>query len=79
MAILKMKKLRLIAVRSKKKELLRELTKLGCVEFSEVGSDIREADGEELLRSEGSDILRFRSEHNSLTHAIALLNRYVPD
>ncbi len=78
MAILKMKKLRLIAVRSKKKELLRELTKLGCVEFSEVGSDIREADGEELLRSEGSDILRFRSEHNSLTHAIALLNRYVP-
>lgn len=78
MAILKMKKLRLIAVRSRKKELLRELTKMGCVEFSEVGSDLREADGEEILRHEGSEIMRFRAEHNSLTHAIAILNKYVP-
>lgn len=78
MAILKMKKLRLIAVRSRKRELLRELTKLGCVEFSELGDEIREADGGELLRSEGSELLRLRAEHNSLTHAIALLNKYVP-
>lgn len=78
MAILKMKKLRLIAVRSKKKELLRELTKLGCVEFSELGSDFKQVNGENVLKSEGSELMRFRAEHSSLTHAIALLNKYVP-
>ena len=39
MAIEKMKKLRLMAVRGQKEELLRELLQLGCVEVSEPESD----------------------------------------
>lgn len=72
MAIVKMKKLRLIAVRDQKTQLLRELTKLGCVEFSEL-----EDDREELSREE-TGILSYRSCHSSLVNAINVLNRYVP-
>ena len=36
MAIVKMKKLRLLAVREKKEELLKELMRHGCVEISEL-------------------------------------------
>ena len=36
MAIVKMKRLRLMLVRSQKEELLRELTRLGCVQVSEL-------------------------------------------
>ena len=38
MAIVQMKKLRLLAVRDSKEELLKELTLRGCVEFSETES-----------------------------------------
>ena len=44
MAILKMKKLRLMAVRSRKDELLRELIRHGCVEFSELEDQIQGSD-----------------------------------
>lgn len=77
MAILKMKKLRLIAVRSQKKELMRALTRLGCVEFSEVGGEVLEA-GADSIRRESSEVMRYRSEHTSITHALAILNRNVP-
>ena len=72
MAILKMKKLRLIAVRSEKKELLRELTRLGCVQFSEPGEDTAE------LKRESSEYMTLRSRHASLTHAISILDKAVP-
>ncbi len=74
MAILKMKRLRLMAVRSRKEELLRELTKLGCVEFSEIGEEMQESG----LHRENSPLMTVRNEQNSLEHAIALLDRYAP-
>ena len=43
MAIVRMKKLRLMAARSEKECLLRELERFGCVEFSELDSSLAEA------------------------------------
>ena len=51
MAILRMKRLRLMAVRSRKDALLRELAKLGCVEITETGEELRQT---ESLRPESS-------------------------
>ena len=78
MAILKMKKLRLMAVRSRKDELLRELIRHGCVEFSELESQIQGSDMEALLSRESSDVAALKSQLTSLNHAIALLDTYAP-
>lgn len=78
MAILKMKKLRLMAVRSKKDELLRELIRHGCVEFSELEGEIQGSQLENLLSRESSDTATLKSQYTSLNHAIALLNTYAP-
>ena len=50
MAILKMKKLRLLAVRSGRDELLQELIRYGCVEFSELAPEIQGSEIESLVR-----------------------------
>ena len=75
MAILRMKRLRLIAVRSRKEELLRELTRLGCVEISEAGEELPET---ESLRPESSGVMAARTRLASLDHALELLGQYAP-
>ena len=78
MAILKMKKLRLLAVRASKEELLKELIRHGCVEFSEMEGLISGTEAEGLLRRESGDVAALKSKHSTLTHAIELLDRYAP-
>lgn len=78
MAILKMKKLRLMAVRSQKDELLRELIRHGCVEFSELEDQIQGSEIENIVSRESSDVATLKSQLTSLNHAIALLNTYAP-
>ena len=78
MAILKMKKLRLIAVRSNKEELLRELIRHGCVEISELEGELHGTDIEALVHRESSDVASLKSRHSTLTHAIDLLDHYAP-
>ena len=73
MAILRMKRLRLIAVRSCKEELLRELTRLGCVEISEAGDELLQS---ESLRPESSGVMAARTRQASLDHALELLDQY---
>ena len=75
MAILRMKRLRLIAVRSRKEELLRELTKLGCLEISEAGEELR---SDESLRPESSGVVAARTRQASIDHALELLGQYAP-
>jgi len=75
MAILRMKRLRLIAVRSRKEELLRELTKLGCLEISEAGEELR---SDESLRPESSGVVAARTRQTSIDHALELLGQYAP-
>ena len=57
MAILKMKRLRLMLVRSRKEELLRELAKLGCVEFSELEGELQESGLGDRVRRESSETI----------------------
>ena len=78
MAIVKMKKLRLMAVRSKKDALLRELIQHGCVEFAELEGEVREAQYSELLSREDTKLMSYKSQHASLSHAVAILDKYVP-
>ena len=78
MAIVKMKRLRLMLVRSRKEELLRELTKLGCVELSEMETESGEDGAEVSLRREGSALLSLRSRLVSVDRALELLNQYAP-
>ena len=78
MAILKMKRLRLMLVRSRKEELLRELAKLGCVEFAELESVLEEDGLSDQVRRESSELMALRSKQAALEHAVELLDQYAP-
>ena len=73
MAILQMKRLRLMILRSKKEALLQELTKRGCVQLTELDEEARE-----LLRPAGSELMALKSEQAAYEKALALLGRYAP-
>ena len=57
MAIVKMKRLRLMLVRSRKEELLRELAKRGCVQFAEIESELQESGLGDQLHRESSELM----------------------
>ena len=78
MAILKMKRLRLMVVRSRKEELLRELQRLGCVELSEIGQELQETEAQGLVRRESGSVMALKGRQNTLDHAVALLDKYAP-
>lgn len=78
MAILKMKRLRLMLVRSRKEELLRELVKLGCVEFAEIEGELQESGLGDQVRRESSALMALRSRQMTLEHAVGLLDQYAP-
>ena len=78
MAILKMKKLRLMVVRSQKDALLRELIRLGCVEFSEIDALVQGSEIEGLVKRESSKVMSYRSQQAALVHATELLDKYAP-
>ena len=62
MAIVKMKKLKLLAASAQREELLRELMLLGCVEVSDPpAEEAEETPG--LGRVEAVDLPRLRTEH----------------
>ncbi len=76
MAILKMKRLRLMIARSQKDDLLRALIRLGCVQFSELEDEVRSL--ESLHRAE-IDVMKLKSDHASLLRAVDLLGKYAPE
>ena len=78
MAIEKMKKLRLLAVRGQKEELLRDLLLLGCVEVSEPEEAELEPGIRSCLSKESSELLGYRTSHAKLTQAVELLQKYAP-
>ena len=73
-----MKKLYLMAVRSKKDALLRELVQRGCVEFSEIEEEVAASELADVLRREDTKLMTLKTQQASLTHAIALLDKYAP-
>lgn len=75
MAIVKMKKLRLIAVSAQREDILRELMLLGCVEISEPP----DAEGLSLTRTDGAELSRVRAQHAALTNSVKILDKYAPE
>ena len=79
MAILQMERLRLVLLRSQKKELLRQLTKLGCVQVSQVSEELREQEAAGLLDRESSDLTSLKSRQATLDRAVELIGTYAPE
>ena len=77
MAIVKMKKLKLMVATPQREELLRGLMLLGCVEVSEPSAGLKEL--EFLNQAESSDLIRLRTEHTAMNNAIALLKKYAKE
>ena len=76
MAIVKMKKLQLMVVRSQKEALLRDLMLLGCVSVTE--PDVpTEGDDAGLMRESGG-LVEARAEQARLNGALQLLDKYAP-
>ena len=78
MAIQKMKKLRLMVVKSQKDELLKQLTKLGCVQLVEPDVLINDPERGALLHCESGDVATVRADFTTLNNALNILNKYAP-
>ena len=76
MAIVKMKRLRLIALENDRTALLRRLQKLGCLHLSEPPSDTSEWEG--LLHRESDQSADRQSQLRLLQNALDVLKRYAP-
>lgn len=79
MAIVKMKRLRLLAMRADREELLRRLQALGCVEVDEPEIDLADPDWSALTRPDGDGLARAREASARLTGALAILDRSAPE
>ncbi len=71
MAIVKMKKLRVMAMASRRGELLNGLLRLGCVEISEP-----EQDGEVILQRETPDLTKIRNQLAAARTALDAARQY---
>ena len=78
MAILQMKRLTLAVIRSQKEALLKELIRHGCLEVAEIDGLVKDSEIASLVKSEDSDLMKYKQAYASLQHGIDLLNRYVP-
>lgn len=78
MAIVKMKKLQLYAIRSQVEDILSELQLLGCVELSELGVSPEEEESIGFLRRESGDYDRLFTDHTAVLRALDILKQYAP-
>ena len=76
MAIVKMKRIRLIALAGDRDALLSELLHVGCVEVREPEGEL--ADGAQLLHRDVSALADARGDLTQLQHAIEVLDKYAP-
>ncbi len=78
MAIVKMKKLALIAVSSQRDEILETLSTLGCVEILDPEAYVSDDAAEQTLRRAGGNQPERRMELARLELALKLLDEYAP-
>ena len=78
MAIVKMKRLRLLAPRPDREELLRALQSLGCVEIREPAIDLSDPAWEGLAKPDHAGLERAREQSLTLNAALDALRRYAP-
>ncbi|MBP8639587.1 MAG: V-type ATP synthase subunit I [Oscillospiraceae bacterium] len=78
MAIEKMKRLRLVAVKSERETLLRELMLLGCVHIKEPPAFEKDSEEALVFTKEMAGLNQCKAEHDELISGIELLNKYAP-
>ena len=78
MAIVKMKKLRAISMRSQRDALLRELQKLGCVELTAQDYTPDESEAAAVLTPDAGPVMEAQAERQSFRKAIDVLDQYAP-
>lgn len=76
MAIVKMKKLRLVGMRSQREELLRQLQHLGCVEIDELAARLSDPAWAALARPDTAALSRARDERGEMDSALDALKKY---
>ena len=76
MAIVKMKKLRVIALASDRDALLRQLLRLGCVEISQPDSLLADPQWPALLRRDTGGLTEVRTEMADVNTALEAMKRY---
>ncbi len=78
MAIVKMKRLRLMGMRSDRESLLHLLQKLGCVEVDEPAMDLSDPNWSALAKPDGRDLSNAKERSALLNHALSVLKKYAP-
>ena len=78
MAIVKMKRLRLLGLRSDRERLLRPLQSLGCVEISEPAIDLSDPAWSALAKPEGGGLAKAKEQSQQLAAALDILAKYAP-
>ena len=79
MAIVKMKKLRVIAPRDQRDELMRQLLRLGCVEVREPEGMLADPEAAALLRPERAGLTAARNQEAEVNAALKVLDQYAPE
>lgn len=77
MAIVKMKRLRLMGMRSERESLLHLLQKLGCVEVDEPAIDLSDPQWAAVGKPDGQGLATAREQSNLLNQALNVLARHV--
>lgn len=78
MSIVKMKRLRLLAMQSDQEELLKRLQHLGCVEIDQPDVDLSAPEWAGLSRPDGAALNEARDAGASASAALETLKRYAP-
>ena len=78
MAIVKMKRLRLLGMQSDRDRLFRALQKLGCVEIAEPAIDLTDPEWAALAKPEGRDLASAKEQNTLLNNALEILKKYAP-
>lgn len=78
MAIVKMKRLRLMGMRSDRESLLHLLQKLGCVEVDEPAIDLSDPNWSALAKPDSRDLSNAKERSTLLNNALNILKKYAP-
>ncbi len=78
MAIVKMKRLRLIALSAEQSDLLGRLLHLGCVEVTETDNKLADPQWAALLKRETTGLGDVKAQANAISSALDALKKYAP-
>ena len=78
MAIVKMKKLRIIALRDQRDKLMRQLLRLGCVEVREPEELLADPETADQLRPERAGLTEARTRQAEMDSALRVMAHYAP-